>query len=74
MLKEWKESHIFLQILMYNIQRNSFFPSKPNIYFFIRILGEKLFYFILWILYDAFELDANVANLDIMGKLEYKDG
>ena len=41
-------------------------------YNFIRILGKNEFFFILWILSDAFELDANVANFVYYGKTRLK--
>ena len=58
MFKEWKGSHIFANPNVWYTKEFVFQP-KSLIYIFIRIL---------WILYDAFELDANVANFVYYGK------
>ena len=38
---------------------------------YISIWGKEEFIFILWILSNAFELDANIANFVYYGKTEF---
>ena len=43
-------------------------------YIFIRNLGKNEIFFILWILSDAFELDANIVNFVYYGKTRTQNG
>ena len=53
--------------MFYIYTKELIFPQKSNVYIF-RILGKNEFFFILWKLSDAFELDANVINFVYYGK------
>ena len=56
-----KRKSLFPQIQMYHVQKNSI-PRPSLMYIFIRILGKNKYFFLPWILSNAFELDANVSN------------
>ena len=62
-----KKKSFFLKIRMYYIQKMSFSPKQPSVYF---LLGfwEIMTSFSVLEYFDAFQLDVNVVNFVYYGK------